>query len=264
MILLPGRNHWNTNATCHIMRYKTQIYSLWLIKELFAVIKNGNCVHCSRVSSPCSKWMQTGFWTSGILPLRCQVTCGKPFLWDQWLDLLYTCQRHEDAQTSFWRNATPRPIIRSISTVQFVILHTKLTARLTRSYAICAVQKCRERESWETRNHHNQHPQNPLGLSTSLHLQGGTNTSQGLGASNRWIQTLHFYLHHCHHHDHHDPQEKLKQGTWSRSLAGAPKTAKMASPMYSMTTPSKLSILRFGQGLFSGALKVLNKINFDL
>lgn len=38
-------------------------------------------------------------------------------------------------QTSFWRNATPRHLIRSISTVQFVILHTKLTALLTRSYA---------------------------------------------------------------------------------------------------------------------------------
>lgn len=153
-----------------------------------------------------------------ILNLRDPAPAMPSYVWQALLmgpvvDLLYTCQRHEDAQTSFWRNATPRPIIGSISTVQFVILHTKLTARLTRSYAICAVQKCRERESWETRNHHNQHPQNPLGLSTSLHLQGGTNTSQGLGASNRWVQTLRFYLHHCHHHDHHDPQEKLKQGT---------------------------------------------------
>ena len=161
------------------------------------------------------------------------------------VDLLHTWQRHEDAQTSLWRIATPRPIIK----YEYI--------RFTPDHMHGAKMRGK---GGRLRNHHNHHPQNPLRLSSaSLHLQSGTNTSQGLGASSSWIQTLRFYLPHRHHHD---PQ-KLKQGTWSRSLAGAPKTAKMASPMYSMTTPSKLSILRFGQGLAGLGFKVLNGINFN-
>ena len=178
------------------------------------------------------------------------------------VDLLHTWQRHEDAQTSLWRRiATPRPIIKYEYILQLSSSScTQNWMRFTPDHMHGAKMRGKGGKLRNHHKYHNHHPQNPLRLSSaSLHLQSGTNTSQGLGASSSWIQTLRFYLPHRHHHD---PQ-KLKQGTWSRSLAGAPKTAKMASPMYSMTTPSKLSILRFGQGLAGRGFKVLNGINFN-